>query len=246
MYAHADIVINQRTAHRWGGASAGRKAPMRSRHVLGWVIVSALLATGCSGDDDDDGAASTGVTGGEPAATTEPADSTKSIPDVASTAPSSPPTTQATTTTSLPIEEQVRAAMLGYYDFYWRCLRAPNACDPLEVAVPDSDAFNALTATKNDLVGNGYFVGPEDVGYMVITSIEPMDDHTLVTTCWWSTAVLYFQPPDPNAPPTVQNNTPSSGIEAYQFVQLPDLSWKVRRGDPVGEQSTENQCPPPD
>ena len=80
---------------------------------------------------------------------------------------------------------------------------------------------------------------------MVITAIEPAGDHTLVTTCWYSTAWLYFQPPIPDAPPTVQNNTPVQRIETYQFVQMPDLSWKVRRADLVGERLRRRTvCPP--
>ena len=214
---------------------------MRMRQVLAPTVAIAALLAGCTGDDDPNSAVTTAATGVD-ASTTRPRASAPTSVSLTTTTSTST-TAAVTTTTTVPIEQQVRAAMLGYYDFYWRCLRAPEQCDPAQVTVPDSDAFNALTNTKNDLVKGHLFVGSEDVGYMVITAIEPKDDHTLVTTCWWSTAVLYLQPPVEGAPATVQNNTPSSGYETFQFVQQPDLTWRVRRSDLVGEDSTENVCP---
>ena len=210
---------------------------MRRRHVLSWVLVSALLAAGCSGDDDADGADSTTVTGGEPASTTEPADSTAPTSDVDTTAPTTTPTTQAPTTTTLPVEEQVRPPCSATTTSTGDAFVHPSECDPLEVAVPDSDAFNALTAGRDDLVEGNYFVGPEDVGYMVITAIEPPETTPSSPPAGAARPVLYFQPPIPDAPPTVQNNTPGSSIETYQFVQMPDLTWKVRRGDTVGDRT---------
>jgi hypothetical protein len=215
---------------------------MQMRHVLAQVALLAVVAAGCSGDDDV--AATTSTSSEATTASTSRTAPSRTVPDTTAPTSTTLPTTEAATTTTLPVEQQVRQAMLGYYDFYWRCLRAPSECDPLEVAVPDSDAFRALTTGRDGLIKGNYFVGPEDVGYMVITAIEPAGDHTLVTTCWYSTAWLYFQPPSPGAPPTVQNNTPGSSIETYQFIQMPDLSWKVRRGDTVESYTEENRCPP--
>jgi hypothetical protein len=102
-----------------------------------------------------------------------------------------------------------------------------------------------MTRTVSELQQYGFYVGDEPYGYMVIESIEQKEDHTLVTTCWRLTGVLYLQPPIEGAEPTIQNNTPGWGRETQQFVQDPaDGRWKTRRGDTLEQGTGENLCPP--
>src|SRR5262245_58006937 len=114
------------------GSGARREAAMSPRRALALLAVAVLVA-GCTGHDDAD-TTSSSATNSEP--TTSGPDTATSPPtsNVESTASSTPPTSTAasSTTTTLPADEQVRAAMLAYYDFYWRCLRAPEQCDPSE------------------------------------------------------------------------------------------------------------------
>jgi hypothetical protein len=124
---------------------------MPARQALILLLSADLLIAACSDDDASPTTSRQSVASLATSTTT----STTSI-GASTTSSTAPPTTEATTTTTLPIEEQVRAAMLGYYEVYWRCLRSPGDCDPLEVVVPDSDAYRALTATRNDLVKGGY------------------------------------------------------------------------------------------
>lgn len=227
----------------------GRPAMPKPR-TTALVAALALTLAACGGGSesaDTTGQATTTIE--RTPVTTEPPISEPSTPDTTPAPPPTEPSTTTTepapTTTEPSVEDQVRAAAFDAYDVYWQCLRAPAACDPSAANLPGSDAFNAQTRTLDDLVEGGLYVGDEDVGYMVIESIEIKDDHTLVTSCWRLTAVLYFQPPIDGQPPTVQNDREGWGRQTDEFVQDPDDDvWKIRRSD-VGEQGVDsNECPP--
>jgi hypothetical protein len=139
---------------------------------------------------------------------------------------------------------EVTAAMQGAHDYYWECLRVPIDCDVGRFDIPGGDSHAVLTRTRDDLIAAELYVDAEDVGYMVIESVEPMEDHVLVTSCWYVTAVLYG-PPGLDGALTVQNDTPSWGRQTDQFVRDPaDGQWRIRRSDSLEEGEEENGCPP--
>jgi hypothetical protein len=214
------------------------------------VVALALTLAACSGSSDD----ATPSTLASPAATTsasttEPPPVTDVVNDTVASS-----TTEATTSTTEPpvptttqpsVEDRVRAAAMRTYDGYWDCLRAPDACNPGQSNLPGSDAFDAQTRTNAELADMGLFVGDEDLGYMVIESIEIKDDHTAVSSCWNLTAVLYLQPPIEGQPPIVQNDTPGYSRQVDEFVQDPeDDVWKIRRSDLIEQKANVNNCPP--
>ena len=147
-------------------------------------------------------------------------------------------------TTTLPVEDQVRMAAKAAYVYYWQCLAKPAECDPGVIDVPGSDAFLAFTKTTHDLVAGGFFFGDPAPGYMAIESVETKADHTLVTSCWWITAVFYGPPATAGGPPVVQSDRAGWTRQADQYVQMPDGSWKKRRGDTLTTKTGANECPP--
>jgi hypothetical protein len=157
-------------------------------------------------------------------------------------------TTDASTSTTIPVEDEVRAAYDERYHGYWACLRAPLACDTSYV-LEGSGSAEALQVTMQGLADRGRFVGDDDVGYYVIESINVDGDQATVTACWWSTAVLYTGPADPTRPigpdnpPTVVNDTPDSGRQADRFV-LVNGRWLLVGSEILDEGSETNSCPP--
>ena len=153
------------------------------------------------------------------------------------------PTTTIATSTSLALVDQVRAAAESYASFYVGCLRAPSSCDVTQFTAEGSDARQSLTRTVGDLRTGGFFVGTEDPGYTVIVSIEPKEDHTLVTTCEWSTMILYGPPATPGGAPIVQNDTHGTTRGARQWV-MDGGTWKIRHTDTLSTTTGVNECGP--
>lgn len=226
---------------------------------LSLAVVLTVAIAACSGGDDAgstttaDSTAPTGVSTSDAPVTTEPTTTSSTAATTPSTTeaittPSDPTTTPPPSSTAPPstteadVIAEVTAAMNDYYDFYWACLRAPEQCDPADVAVPASDAFAALSRTRDDLLSGGFFVGAEPEGYMVVEAVEPLDGFVLAHTCWWSTAVLYG-PPAPDGTPVVQNDNHGSSREDYQMVRDAAGNWKVRRGDTITRTAGVNECP---
>lgn len=213
------------------------------------VVASAVTFAACSdsGRASESTSPSSTAQTSSTASTTTIADTTTSTTTSTTTTPTTAATTVASTagpTTMPTIEDQVRAAALRHYDTYWQCLRVPDAC-PLDSAwLAGSDAFDAMSQTVTDMSVNGFFVGDEDPGYIVVESVVVNADHTLVTSCWSLTGVLYLKPPVEGAEPTIQNNTPGWTRETQQFVQDADGVWKTRRGDTLELVAGENRCPP--
>jgi hypothetical protein len=209
------------------------------RQSTALAIAAALVLAACSGGADE-ATPTTPAPSTTAVATTSTA--TTASPPPTTPAPTTPaPTTAPPTTAPRDVTAEVTDAMNDYYAFYWACIRTPAECDPSLVSLPDSDSFNALTRTRDDLVSAGFFVGDEPEGYMVVESIEVMSDHVLARTCWWSTAVLYG-PPAPDGTPVVQNDTNGSSREEFQFVEDAAGAWKVRRGDTIESIAEENLC----
>lgn len=228
----------------------GRSAMPTPRITALAAAVLALTLAACSGSDDEAAPSTLESPGVTAAASTIEPPATDVVDDTVATTSTTDASTTTTeppapTTTQPSVEDQVRAAAFVAYDGYWECLRAPADCDTSSRTLPGSDAFNASTNGYDTMIEGGLFVGDEDPGYMVIESIEIKDDHTLVTSCWRLTAVLYFQPPIEGQPPTVQNDREGWGRQTDEFVQDPDDNvWKIRRSD-VGEQGVDsNGCPP--
>ena len=138
---------------------------------------------------------------------------------------------------------QVRAAAEAFVPYYVACLRKPATCDVTTFTAESSNARSAFTRTIGDLARGGFFVGDEDPGYVVIDTIEVSTDHILVTTCEWSTMILYGPPTSPGGAPIVQNDTHGTTHIDRQWV-LEDRAWKVR--DEVDRPGTVgvNECAP--
>ena len=139
--------------------------------------------------------------------------------------------------------DQVRAAAEAFVPYYVACLRKPAACDVAKFTAEGSDARAAFVKTVGDLARGGFFVGDEDPGYVVIDSIEVQVDHVLVTTCEWSTMVLYGPPASAGGDPLVQNDTHGSTHGTRQWV--PEAgTWKIRRSDTISTAVGVNECGP--
>ena len=134
-------------------------------------------------------------------------------------------------------------AAQAFVPYYVDCLRKPSTCDVATFTADGSDARAAATKTVADLARGGFFVGDEDPGYVVIDSIVPRSDDVLVTTCEWSTMVLYGPPATPSGPPLVQNDTHGSTHIERQWV-LEGGTWKIRRSDTTGTAVGVNECGP--
>ena len=143
----------------------------------------------------------------------------------------------------MPVPDQVRAAAQAFGPYYVACLRTPSACDVTTFTAEGSDARSAFVKTIGDLVRGGFFVGDEDPGYVVVDSIELKADHTLVTTCEWSTMILYGPPATPGGAPIVQNDTHGTTRGARQWV-LDGGTWKIRQADTLSTTTGVNECGP--
>lgn len=160
------------------------------------------------------------------------------VPSTTNAATASSPATSSAT------DVEIQTAVLGYYDDYWDCLRAPADCDAARVTVEGSAAFDDLTAVAQTLDQNGLFVGSEETGYVVVESIDHRGDRASVTTCWWTTAVLYLQSPVDGDPPIAQTNPPTSGHQTYELVRdAADDAWRIERADQADDLTEDiNQC----
>lgn len=223
---------------------------MRQR---GWITaVAVLLLAACSGGGGEADSTDVEVTSTAAAPSTSTTPTTTAAPTTTeeptttpaptTQPPTSPPTTPPPTTAERDIVAEVTAAALAYDDWYVECLRNPPECDPSVVAVEGSDVFVNLGIIVDELKGAEFFVGLEDPGYTVIEGIDVLDDHVEVAVCAWGTMVLYG-PPGPDGKPTVQNDTPSTVRETWQFVDQAG-SWLIRRTDLISETEGVNECPP--
>ena len=139
--------------------------------------------------------------------------------------------------------DQVRAAAEAFVSYYVACLRKPASCDVTKFTAVGSNARSAFTRTIGDLARGGFFVGDEDPGSVVIEAIEVNTDHVLVTTCEWSTMILYGPPATTGGGPIVQNDTHGTTHIDRQWV-LGDGTWKVRdEADRPGAVGV-NECAP--
>lgn len=221
---------------------------MRQPHVL--TVSAVLLLAACSSSNDAAPATTHPSTTAAPGTTARPATTS---PPTSTTAPTAtpPPTTPPETTppptpppTTAPrdIIAEVTQAALAYDDWYVECLRHPADCDPSLVSPEGSDASANLSALARQLAAAGLFVGSEEPGYVVVENVEVLDDHVAVSVCGWGTMVLYG-PPGPDGRATVQNDTPSTVREVWQFVEQ-DGAWMIRRADTTEEIEGVNECPP--
>jgi hypothetical protein len=233
---------------------------MSCRWVTGALLCVALLVpAACSGDDTAGPPAETVVAAPAPTSppTTLPivpttADSTTTTTMSTTSTTTSTPTTTTTTTVAAPslhdLEAEVAAAYDEIYEGYWACLRAPLQCDTSWL-VEGSGSAEAMQNTMQALADRARYVGDDPVGYYVIESIEFDETRTeaTVTSCWWSTAVLYTTPVDPNRPPgpdnppTVVADRPSSGYQVDRL-GLTDNGWSLRMAELLGDDSAENVC----
>jgi hypothetical protein len=178
---------------------------------------------------------------GERASTTTPA--ATPVPTT-TVAPSSLP---AVTTTAVTTEAQVRQGMVEVRAAYWKCLRDPWNCRLADFTEPGSVGFTTFTASVDLRISERRYVGPEDVGYLTISKVEPIDDYQLVTTCSYSTAVEYVKSPDGSGQPDEKlPNRTGTTIDTWQLVQnKTDQRWRVRQRVAVSfSQEGVNECPP--
>ena len=213
--------------------------------AAGALVLLPIALAACSGAQQADVTARFRVT---PSSVTGPPEA----PVTSSTAPSTTSTTATTssptttvsfmTTTVAPptttvvmtatsVEDELRLAYQRAYDGYWACLRTPLDCDT-SWQVDGGPSAVAMHGTMQALADRDRFVGPDPLGYFVIEhiAVDPSGDRAEVTACWWSTAVLYGAPADPTRPastdnpPTIVNNTHSSGRQTDVFVRA-DGTW---------------------
>lgn len=234
-------------------------ATSRARSTLSGGITAVAIAlglVGCSGGSDATASPDpTDVTTTAAPTTTTPTLTTPATESVPPSTTMPEPTTTlsvnttAAVTTPLTPEDQVREAYQGIYDGYWACLRAPLACDTSWL-LEGSPSAAAMTNTMQALVDRDRYVGDDDVGYYVIESIEFLDDATAeVTACWWSTAVLYGAPIDPDRPAgpdnpaTVVNNTPGSGRQVDRLTR-DGAAWPLSSSESIDVGFREDVCRP--
>jgi hypothetical protein len=161
------------------------------------------------------------------------------------TTPASSPS--AATTTAGSTEAQVRQGMVEVRAAYWACLRDPWNCSVADFNEPGSSGFTAFKASIDLRISERRYVGPEDVGYLTITKVEPIDDYQLVTTCSFGTAVEYVKSPDGSGQPDERlPNRTGTTINTWQLVQdKVSQRWKVRQKLAVSiSQEEVNECPP--
>lgn len=184
------------------------------------------------------------ATGSVPDTAQPEPDTAQPEPDTAQPEPDASQPEPTTTAVLSGVDVEVHAATLGYYEYYWKCLRAPAGCEPGRVTGEGSTAFDDLSDVARTLLQNGLFVGGEDEGDIHIESIAADGDRATVTTCWWTTAVLYLQSPVQGDLPIAQDNPPTSGRQIYEVVRDPvDDVWRVERSDQVGDLAENvNQC----
>jgi hypothetical protein len=177
---------------------------------------------------------------GERASTTTPA--ATPVPTT-TVAPSSLP---AVTTTAVTTEAQVRQGMVEVRAAYWKCFRDPWNCDPADLSEPGSPALADGNASVERRISERRYVGPEDVGYTVVTKIEPIDDYQLVTTCSYTTAVDYVKSPEgSDLPDTPLPSASGTVINTWQLVQnKTDQRWKLRQRNELSSVKGVNECPP--
>ncbi|CAN5506322.1 hypothetical protein BH23ACT3_BH23ACT3_24170 [soil metagenome] len=181
-----------------------------------------------------------------------PPSSIASTTTVTTTSTSTSTTSTTTTTLAAPtlddLEAEVAAAYDEFYEGYWACLRSPLDCDTSWL-VEGSGSAEAMQATMQALADRARYVGDDPVGYYVIESIEFDDTLTeaTVTSCWWSTAVLYTTPIDPNRPPgpdnppTVVNDIPGSGMQ-NDVLALVGREWRSNAGQLLDAGSLADVC----
>jgi len=238
---------------------------MQRRRGWGALLLMGVLgagSAGCSGDESDASSAGSTVPPSTVSSTTGPsADTAEPEPtpvateaEISETTTSTTSTVAATTTTTEAkrsieeLEAEVAAAYELVYEGYWECLRSPLDCDTSWL-VEGSGSAVAMQNTMQGLADRDRYVGDDPVGYFVIESIEFNDDQTeaTVVTCWWSTAVLYTtpvdptRPPGPDNPPTVVNDTPSSGLQS-EILQWIAGRWRAASGTLLDDGSSTDIC----
>jgi hypothetical protein len=167
---------------------------------------------------------------------------------VATTVPTTTPATSlpAATTAAAPTEAQARAAMVELRAAYWACFRDPWNCRPADITEAGSRALTAFTESVDRRITLRQYVGSEDVGYMTITKVEPVDDYQLVTTCAFTTAVDYVKSAEgSDQPDQALPHTPETITNTWKLVQdKADRRWKIRQLIELSTVKEVNECPP--
>lgn len=207
------------------------------------LLALLMLAAGCSSSSSKPAAPTvpTAAAATSVAASTTSTSASVPVTTTATNATTSRPTVPPSTT--IPVVDQVRVAAQAFVPYYVACLRKPTACDVETFTAEGSDARAAFVKTIGDLARGGFFVGDEDPGYVVIEAIDVNADHVLVTTCEWSTMVLYGPPASAGGDPLVQNNTNGSTHGTRQWVPEA-VTWKIRRTDTISTAVGVNECGP--
>jgi hypothetical protein len=129
---------------------------------------------------------------------------------------------------------------------YWKCYRDPWNCDPADFNEAGSAALEDTKASVQRRISVRQYIGPEDVGYMVVTKVEPIDDYQLLTTCSYTNGVVYVKSPDGSGQPDQALPTAKETIiNTWQLVQSKtDQRWKLRQLNELSTVKEVNQCPP--
>jgi hypothetical protein len=95
-----------------------------------------------------------------------------------------------------------------------------------------------------DLVTGGLFVGPDDVGYVVVESVTVSGPTTAtVSSCWWDTGVLYGPPATAGGDPVVVNNVQATS-RFETTMELEGGRWLTSEEKRTDHVEGVNQCAP--
>jgi hypothetical protein len=203
-----------------------------------WLTLSAIgvALTACSSTEASDTTTTTTPT--PPTAST-----TTSTPSTTSTSTTSTSTTSTTVapTTTIPLIDEIQAAMDDYIDAFFDCGQRPEACST-SFAADQGDLRGRLDTAFRQLAGaEQYFAENRRGTYVVIedlTSRTP--EKTAATACWFDAGIL-LGPAGPDGAPTVVNDATSSRRFAVGFYLEGD-EWKLGDLTEIERLGSEDLC----
>jgi hypothetical protein len=177
------------------------------------IAALAMLTSACSGGNDalpviTDPPTTTTTTTGEAPAVTDPAPSVASTLPAATDAPTT--TTEPAPTTTLPLEDQIQAAIDEYFLAFFGCGRAPSECQPAEFTADQGPVRRILSEAMDEFVNRGLYFADSDGGaYAQVESIS-IDQLTVVALVCVFDAWTTLGPNGPDGLATVVNDEAKS------------------------------------
>jgi hypothetical protein len=149
---------------------------------------------------------------------------------------------------SSPLATEILLMYERRYEAYWECLRAPAICDE-SYLWPSGPAALQMAAVRSEMLARDRHIGSEPVGYHKVEQIRISADQRSaeVISCWWSTAVLYGAPIQPDLPVSPHNpltlvaSTPEGGRQSDRFV-FHEGSWLLISSTALDAGFAEDPC----